>query len=286
MIKPLPTFRRSILSALLVFGLAAGFAGCKRETAPPVGAAPETQAAQPAITGKVTVAVAASMRPAFEEVAVACAEKHPGLEIVPAFGASGTFFAQLSQKAPFDLFLSADTQYPAKLVSEGLAPAEAVFPYAVGRLVLWAPKTAGLDIANRGMEALTDARVAKISIANPEVAPYGRAAIAAFKHFGVEEATRDRLVRGENVGQAAQFTQSGAAQAGLFAWSLALAPPLQGTGDEWLVPAESHEPLAQSGAIIPWGANRTGAEAIRGFLTSPQGLEILRKHGFSPPEQP
>src|SRR5690606_26018258 len=120
-----------------------------------------------------------------------------------------------------DLFLSADSAYPERLVAEGHA--EAAFPYATGRLVLWAPRSAGLEVAARGMKALEDGRVARVAIANPELAPYGRAAIAAIRHAGLEEQVRPKLVTGENVGQCAQFVQSGAAQLGLFSYSLTFA---------------------------------------------------------------
>lgn len=230
----------------------------------------------------VTVAVAASMRFAFEEIISAFQPEHPGTKVEASYGSSGSFYAQLVQRAPFDLFLSADTDYPRKLVSEGHAKAD--FPYALGRLVLWAPRSAGLDVANRGMGSLNDPKVSKISIANPELAPYGRAAEAAIQHYQIDPSIRERLVRAENVAQAAQFVQSGAAQIGLFALSLTYAPGLKDVGDVWPVPLEAHTPLAQSGVILPWAKDPEAAAALRDFILSPKGREILEGHGFSAPQ--
>ncbi len=220
------------------------------------------------------------MRFAFEEISEAFTAEHTGVVIEPVFGASGMFFAQIVQRAPFDMYLSADTKYPDELKKEGHT--EEVYPYAKGRLVLWAPKSAGLEVAKRGMEALGDPRISRISIANPELAPYGRAAIEAMEHYGVAAEATDKLVRAENVGQAVQFVQSGAAQIGLFAYSLTFVPEMK-DGDLWLVPAEAHLPLAQSGTILPGCRDRQLAEEFRDFLLGPEGRAILERHGFSAP---
>jgi len=237
-------------------------------------------AAEP-LSGKLTVAVAASMRPAFEDVVAAFQTVHPTLKVVASYGASGSFFAQLNQRAPFDLFLSADTKYPDQLVTA--VQAGKPFLYASGRLVLWAPAAGRLDVAKRGLEALSDAKVQRISIANPELAPYGKAAEAVLRQAGLFDRLSSKLVRAENVGQAAQFVQSGAAQIGFFAYSLALEPQLTKEGDAWLVPAEFHEPILQSGVLLPWTTNRPAAEALRDFLLGTEGKAILERHGFSIP---
>lgn len=244
--------------------------------------APDPSETKPAdAPAKLTVAVAASMRFAFEEISAAFREKHPEIAIEASYGSSGSFYAQLVQRAPFDLFLSADNEYPQKLIADGHAEAE--FPYATGRLVLWAHKDAGLEVAVRGMEALQDERVKKVSIANPDLAPYGRAAMEAMKHHGVEEAVAPKLVRAENIGQAAQFVQSGAAQIGLFAYSLTFTDEMKDAGDLWLVPGTSHEPLEQSGVVLPWSAHPDEAAALRDFLLGPEGCAILERHGFGTP---
>jgi hypothetical protein len=135
----------------------------------------------------VSVAAAANMKPAFEEIAKLFQARNPGVEVRSTFGASGTFFAQIANGAPFDLFLSADAEYPAKLVEEGLADG-AAFPYAYGKLVVWVPGGSKLDLEGRGLAALTDPSVRKIAIANPHVAPYGRAAQSAMEKAGILEA--------------------------------------------------------------------------------------------------
>jgi molybdate transport system substrate-binding protein len=223
------------------------------------------------------------MRPAFEDVIAAFQTAHPTLKVVASYGASGSFFAQLNQQAPFDLFLSADTKYPDQLVTT--VQADKPFLYASGRLVLWGPVAGELGVAKRGLEALSDPKVQRISIANSELAPYGKAAEAVLRRAGVFERLSPKLVRAENVGQAAQFVQSGAAQIGFFAYSLALEPQLTKDGDAWLVPAEFHEPILQSGVILPWTMNRPAAEALRYFLLGTEGKAILERHGFSIPRQ-
>ncbi|MBL9157009.1 MAG: molybdate ABC transporter substrate-binding protein [Verrucomicrobiales bacterium] len=262
--NPLP--RLLLLSALFL-------TACGDTTAPPT----------PTESGpvKLTVAVAASMRHAFEEVATAFAKEHPGVTIAPTFGASGTFYAQIGQKAPFDLFLSADTEYPEKLVAEGLATE--TFPYATGQLVLWARKTAGLDVSTRGLEVLKDPRISKVALANPELAPYGRAAVQTMNSLGAAEGIEAKLAMAENVGQAAQFVQSGAAQVGFFAYSLTFTKELKDTGDFWLVPATAHDPIRQAGVILPGTAHPEAASALRDFLTGAAGQAILARHGFGAP---
>lgn len=256
---------------LLILLLALVFSGC--------GAAPSAEAPADG-SGKLSVAVAASMRFAFEEISAAFTKTRPGVVIEPIFGASGVFYAQIVQEAPFDLFLSADTEYPDRLRKEGHV--EAVFPYATGRLVLWAPLSAGLGVAERGIDALKDPRISRISIANPKLAPYGRAAEETMAHFGVAPETAGKLVQAENVGQSVQFVQSGAAQIGLFAYSLTFVPEMK-DGDLWLIPTTAHAPLLQSGAILKGCRNRPLAEALRDFLLGPEGRTILERHGFSAP---
>ena len=145
------------------------------------------------------------------------------------FGSSGNFFAQIQNGAPFDSVPSADADYPRRLEAAGLTEPGTLQPYAIGRLVLYASTPSGLNLG-RGLAVLTDARVRRIAIANPEHAPYGRAAVAALRHERLYDLVRPKLVLGENVSQAAQFVQSGNAEAGLLALSLALAPALRTSG--------------------------------------------------------
>ena len=140
--------------------------------------------AVPAPQRSVAVAVAANMKPAFEEIAARFQAAHPGVEVKATYGGSGNFFAQIANGAPFDLFLSADAEFPAKVAEKGLADGEA-FTYAYGKLVVWVPRSSKIDLDGKGLAALTDPSVQKIAIASPEVAPYGRAAKAALEQAGV-----------------------------------------------------------------------------------------------------
>src|SRR5439155_3328701 len=175
---------------------------------------------------EVRVAAASDLKFAFDELARDFQARHTGIAVKVTYGSSGNFYTQLASEAPFDLFLSADLDYPRKLVAQGRAVKETEFQYAVGRLVVWVPNGSPLDLDQLGIRAVTDPRVKKVAIANPRHAPYGRAAEAALKHAGVYDQVKDRLVLGENIAQAAQFVESGAADVGLVALSLALAPTL------------------------------------------------------------
>jgi len=150
-------------------------------------------------------------------------EKQTGAKVAITYGSSGNFFAQIQNGAPFDLFLSADLDYPKKLIQAGLAESDSLQIYAAGRLALWLPPDSPLDPTS-GLKTLLDPRIQKIAIANPEHAPYGRAAVAALQNAGLSAQLKPNPVFGENISQAAQFVQSGSAQAGLMALWLALFP--------------------------------------------------------------
>ena len=173
------------------------------------------------------VAAAADLNVALGELIARFGASHD-VDVTVSYGSSGTFYAQLLNQAPFDLFLSADLQYPNELVARGLTLPQTAFTYAVGRLVVWAPAGSPLEIERDGVQALTAASIAHVAIANPEHAPYGRAAVAAMESAGVYDRLRPKLVFGENVAQAMQFAQSGAADAAIVALSLALAPNAKG----------------------------------------------------------
>jgi molybdate transport system substrate-binding protein len=232
----------------------------------------------------LTVAAAADLKFALDEVVAAFERRHPDVKVKVTYGSSGSFFAQLSNQAPFDVFFSADMDYPRKLIAEGRAAPESEFVYGVGRLVVWVPKDSGINVEARGVEALADPAVRKIAIANPRHAPYGRAAEAALKHLGVFEAVREKIVHGENVAQAAQLVQSGAADAGLIAHSLALAPALREEGRFWEVPLDAYPRLEQGGVILSWAGDRDAAERLRAFVLGDEGKAALRRYGFFLPE--
>jgi molybdate transport system substrate-binding protein len=231
----------------------------------------------------VRVAAAADLKFALEDLLGEFRRAHPGVGVEVSYGSSGNFFAQLSNRAPFDLFLSADADYPRRLAEEGLAAKEDVFTYAVGHLVVWVPR-AGPDVEKEGVRVLLDPAVRKVAIANPRHAPYGRAAEAALRSLGLYDRVKERLVLGENIAQAAQFVQTGSADAGVLALSLALAPGLREHGRYRELPPEAYPRLDQAGVILSWARDRGAAEEVRAFLTGAGGQAVLRRYGFSPPE--
>lgn len=226
------------------------------------------------------IAAASDLRPAMETLLGVLKTKHPDWQIEAIYGSSGQFYAQIRQGAPFDIFFSADVSYPQKLIDEGLAATETEFRYARGQIVLWARKDSPLPVETAGFEVLRDPLVKKIAIAHPEHAPYGRAAVAALRHFGLYEAVEPRLVRAENIAQAAQFVQSGAADVGILALSLACAPPLKDAGRQWMIPLESYPPLIQGGVILRTARDPAAAQSLRAFVLSEEGQAILRQFGF------
>jgi molybdate transport system substrate-binding protein len=228
----------------------------------------------------LTIAAASDLKFALDEVIARFHERHPDITVKVAYGSSGNFFAQLSNRAPFDVFLSADVAYPHMLIEKGLALKETEFLYALGRIVVWVPKESSLDPQRSGIEVVVDPSVRKVAIANPRIAPYGRAAEAALKNLGVYDRVQQRLVLGENVGQTAQFAQTGAAEVGIIAQSLALAPAMRDTGRYWLVPADAYPPIEQGGVVLSWASDKEAALALRSFVTGREGRAILGAHGF------
>jgi len=212
---------------------------------------------------------------------VAPFEKQSGHKVSLTFGSSGNFFTQIQNGAPFDLFLSADIDYPRRLDAAALAESGTLYEYAMGKIVLWASKGATVDL-QRGLRALLDVRVRHVAIANPEHAPYGRAAVAALRNAGIYEQVRAKLVYGENIAQAAQFVASGNAQAGILALSLAISPPMR-EGKRWDIPTNMHPPIEQAAVILRNAKDKDGARAFLIFLKSAEARKILESYGFSVP---
>jgi molybdate transport system substrate-binding protein len=230
--------------------------------------------------GRVRVAAAADLNVALGELIARFGESHD-VDVEVSYGSSGMFYAQLLNQAPFDLFLSADLQYPNQLVARGLTLPSTEFTYAVGRLVLWAPATSSLAIEGDGFQALMAASVAHVAIANPGHAPYGRAAVAAMQSAGVYDRLRPKLAFRENVAQAMQFAQSGAADAAIVARSLAPAPGVKGAGRVFEIPPDTYPRMDQGGVILRWAADPDAARALRGFVLSADGRAILERSGFA-----
>ncbi|HEX4999757.1 MAG TPA: molybdate ABC transporter substrate-binding protein [Terriglobia bacterium] len=225
---------------------------------------------------EVRVAAASDLQFAIREMAPEF-QKATGHTLRVTLGSSGNFYAQISNGAPFDVFLSADANYPRRLEQEGRAEKGGARVYGVGRIALWVPQASGIDLEKLGMNALESASIRKIAIANPDHAPYGRAAVAAMEKSGVYERVRSRLVMGENIAQAAQFAQSGAADIGVVALSLAMSDAMKRSGRYWIVPSDLHPPLEQAAALLK---GSPGARAFVDWLQSAEARTILRRYGF------
>ena len=239
-------------------------------------------AAAPAPRQVVRVAAASDLKFALDEFAARLAADAPDLEIKPTYGSSGNFHTQLQQQAPFDLYLSADVGYPRDLVKRGVGTEKDLFVYAVGHLVVWVSNASPLSFERDGLRALR--RANRIAIANPRHAPYGRAAEAAMRRAGIWDDVAPRLVLGDNIAQTAQFVQSGSADAGLIARSIAAAGPMKEAGRAWDVPPDTYPTLLQGGLILPWATSPQSAARVRDALLGALGRAVLPAFGFDTPD--
>lgn len=231
---------------------------------------------------RVSVAAAANLRLVAEELKRAFEADHPGADVALTFGASGTFFAQIQGGAPFDLFLSADRDYPLRLVAAKLAAPADEKVYAFGKLVAWLPPGSRLDLARRGLAALEDPAVRRISIANPALAPFGAATVKAFEAAGVWAAVKGKLVLGASVAQAAQFATTGAVDVAFLPWSLTLAPELS-AGAVVPVPESLYPRIEQSGVVLAASREPALARAFLSFVTGAKGRAILARNRYGLP---
>jgi molybdate transport system substrate-binding protein len=234
----------------------------------------------PARASEISVAAAADLKFAIADLA-AQFEKQTGNKVNVTYGSSGNFFSQLQNGAPFDLFFSADMDYAQKLETAGVAEPGSLYRYAAGNLALWAPADSQLDFA-AGWKVLLDDRVQKIAIANPEHAPYGRAAVAALKKAAIYDQVKSKLVFGDNISQAAQFAQSGNAQVGIVALSLAVSPAMR-DGKRWNVSTDMHPPIDQAAVLMKNAKNKEGAHAFLDFVKTEPARATLAKYGFTFP---
>jgi molybdate transport system substrate-binding protein len=262
--------------ATLTFVLLLGIAGCG-------GNVERTKVRSTAI--ELKIAAAADLQFALQELGTAFHESQDEIKLTVTTGSSGVLFAQLSQNAPFDVFLSADIQYPKKLIEQDLAIADSEFLYAHGHLVVWVLKDSPLELADGQLGVLLDPRVKKIAIANPQFAPYGRAAEAALKKLDMYDKVQDRLVLGENISDTARFVDSGAADVGIIALSLALAPAMKDKGRFASVPADAYPTLEQGGVIMKRCEHPDAARRFCDFLRSDEGAAILGRYGFDLPKE-
>ena len=241
-------------------------------------------AEEPVRRGRVRVAAAEDLSGAFGDLIVRFGQSHD-VDVAVSFGSSGTFYKQLLDDAPFDMFFSADVAYPNQLASRGLTVPQSEFTYAVGRLVLWTTSSSAVDIERQGLQSLTAATIAHVAIADPDDGPYGRAAVAAMQAAGIYDAVRPKLVIGGTVAQAMQLVESGAADAGFVSLTLALATSSRDNGRRFDIPVDMYPRLEQGGAILRRAADLDAARALRGFVLSADGQAILKQHGLFPPDR-
>lgn len=231
--------------------------------------------------GRITIAAAADLKFAMEEILVAFRQANPNDQIEVSYGSSGKFHTQIRQGAPFDLFFSADIAYPRMLAAEGFAAAE-TRPYALGRIVLW---SASRDASRMVLADLASTSVRKVAIANPRHAPYGKRAEEALRAAGVWDKVASRLVMGENIAQTAQFVQSGNADVGIIALSLALNQELAARGGYALIPDTLHQPLEQGFIVTRRAAENPLANKFADFMEHPEVRRILTRWGFTLPQE-
>lgn len=230
--------------------------------------------AAPLLAAKTQVAVAANFTEPARDIAAAF-EKATGHKAIVSFGASGAFYTQISHGAPFEIFLSADADRPARAERDGLAVPGTRFTYAVGQLALWSA-TPGL-IDPKGA-VLSRGNFEKIAVADPATAPYGVAAIETMRKLNLYGRLKPKIVTGSSIAQAFQFTSTGAAQLGFVALSQVIASK---RGSHWVVPAHLHAPIDQQAVLLKTGSRNPAAIAFMRYLKSRPALAIIRRYGYS-----
>lgn len=221
----------------------------------------------------VNVAVAANFTDAANEIATAFAAATDH-EAILSFGASGQFYTQITQGAPFEVFLSADDVRPTQAVTEGYGVDGTVFTYAIGQLVLYSIEEGKVT----GPETLEQGNFQQISIANPETAPYGKAAVETMQSLGVYDALQPKIVQGQNIGQAYQFVETGNAEVGFVALGQVSQTE---TGSRWIVPQENYEPIHQDAVLLKTGEDNPAAKAFLDYLQGDEAAAIIEKYGYA-----
>ncbi len=232
---------------------------------------------------EITVAAASNMNYAVKDIIKEFEEK-TGHKVRLSTGSSGNFYSQIANGAPFEVFLSADTDYPKKLEEAGLSEPGTLFVYSIGTLVLWVSKDSPIDVT-KGMEAVLHPSVKKIAIANPKLAPYGRAAEAALRHYKFYDQVREKFVLGENVSQTTQFVQTGGADIGFI--PLAIALSVKDAGRYWEIPAAAHPAIEQAAVVLKTARTNNNLEAARAFsdfVKGAPGRAVLKRYGYALPE--
>ena len=225
---------------------------------------------------EVQVAVAANFAGPMEKLA-AQFQRDTGHKAVVATGATGKFYAQIRNGAPFEVLLAADDETPARLEAEGHVVAGSRFTYATGRLVLWSAKDGVLDASGN---VLKTGSYKHLSIANPKTAPYGAAAVATLQKLGLYETVQPRIVQGENIAQAWQFASTGNAELGFVAQAQVWRDGKFTSGSGWIVPATMHEPIRQDAALLAKGAKNPAAQALLQYLRTDKAKALIRTFGY------
>jgi molybdate transport system substrate-binding protein len=227
----------------------------------------------PAVAGDVIAAVAANFTKPAQDIAAAFTAK-TGHTVTMTFGPSGQFYTQISEGAPFEVFLSADASRPKKAIEEGFGVAGTDFTYAIGKLVLWSADPAKVDAEGA---VLKSADLEHVSIADPKAAPYGAAAVEVLQKLGVYEALEPKIVTGKSITQAYEFVATGNAPVGFVAYSQVIGST---TGSTWMVPQDLYKPIKQDAVLLKPGAEDEAAKAYLDFLKTPEALEIIKKYGY------
>jgi len=227
---------------------------------------------------EITAAAAADLQFAMQDVAGGF-QKQTGKSVKLIFGSSGSFFQQLQNGAPFDMFFSANLDYPKKLEAAGLTEPGSYYEYARGRIVIWVLKDSKLDLTS-GVKVLLNPSIKKIAVANPQHAPYGQAAVAAMQKEGIYEKVKDKFVLGENISQTASFVVSGSADMGIVALSLALSPNMKDKGRYVEIPAADYPPIEQACVILNSSKNKETAKQFLSFIKTASVAATLKRYGF------
>ncbi|MDR1935817.1 MAG: molybdate ABC transporter substrate-binding protein [Candidatus Accumulibacter sp.] len=232
--------------------------------------------AQTVYAAEVQVAVAANFTAPAKDIAAEF-EKDTGHKATLSFGSTGQFYAQIGQGAPFEVFLAADDSTPAKLEQENQTVAGSRFTYAIGALVLWSAKEGFVD--DKG-EVLKTGTFAHLSIADPEKAPYGVAAVETLTRLGLKDAFQAKIVKGNNISQAHQFISTGNAELGFVALSQVYKDGKITGGSAWIVPAKLHEPIRQDAVILAKGKDNAAASAFVDYLKGPKAGKVIESYGY------
>ncbi len=233
----------------------------------------------------VSIAAAADLAYCLDDINAAFKITHPGADLKVSSGSSGNFTSQIKAGAPFEVFLSADIGFPKDLIKAGLADEKTLFTYAFGKIVLWTLHPEAVDVT-KGLAVLSKPEVVKkLAVANPDHAPYGRAAKEALQHDKLWDALQSRIVLGDNIAATAQFVSSGNADAGIVALSLVTSPKLANVGKWQEIPAEDYNPLEQGAVLTKAGMGNPTAKAYLEFLRTPEARAIFDHYGFRLPEK-